>query len=235
MRSWLLFRAQLKKTLIYLKRYYVNSLGQFLIFFVVFVLIFLGYRGFAGGSEMYGTGLSNIITGYLLWMLALVAYSEIAYSLYSEAREGTLEQLYMSPLGYTRITVTNLIASLLAQIFMFGLMVLTMVLVTGQRLNFDLASLLPLFIVFLLPVIGIGFSLGGLQLIFKRVQSILQIIQFALIGAIATPIEFGWTKLLPCTLASELVRRVTVEELSLVELPLAQFWLALGTGLVYLG
>ncbi len=234
MSNLILYKAQFKKALIYFKRYFFNSLGSFATFFLIFLLIFMGYKGVVGVDEMYGDELANIITGYLLWMLALVAFSETAYRLSSEAREGILEQLYMSPYGYTRIVVSNLVANLMMELISFSLMALAMILLTGHSLNFDFISLFPLFVMFLFAVIGLSFALGGLQLLFKKVQSVLQIMQFVWVAAVVAPVQLGWTKLLPGTLASELVRQVAVQEFTISRLPLADIGTALAVGLAYL-
>ncbi len=234
MSNRILYKAQFKKALIYFKRYFFNSLGSFATFFLIFLLIFLGYKGAVGVDEMYGDGLANIITGYLLWMLALIAFSEIAYGLSSEAREGILEQIYMSPYGYTRVAVSRLVTNLLVELITFFVMTMVMMFVTGRSLNFDFISLFPLFVMFLFAVIGLSFAMGGLQILFKKVQSIMQVMQFVWVAAVAAPVQLGWTKLLPGTMASELVRQVTVQEFTITKLPLADIGIALVVGLAYL-
>ena len=234
MSSLVLLTAQIKKEFIYLRRYFFNFLGGFATLYVVFLLIFLGYRGLAAGTDMYGTGLSNLIVGYMLWIFAMTIYQDISYHLFNEAREGILEQLYMSPFGYIRVTALRLIAGLILNFGMAFVILLAMMLSTGRFLNLDLISLLPLILLLLLPIAGLGFILGGLQLIYKRIQSILQIIQFLLVGVIAAPIHLGWTVLLPGSMASHLVRQVMVEEVFLTALPLNQILIALLIAGVYL-
>ena len=73
------------------------------------------------------------------------------------------------------------------------LILMAVMLSTGRYLNLDLISLLPLIILLLVPIAGRGFILGGLQILYKRIQSILQIVQFLLVGVLVAPINLGWT------------------------------------------
>lgn len=233
MGNLVLLGAQFKREFIYLKRYFFNFLGGFVTLYVVFLLIFFGFRGIAGGTEMYGAGLGNLIVGYVTWVLAMMIYQDVSYNLFNEAREGILEQLYMSPFGYVRVTSFRLIAGLVIHLSMSVVILLAMMLSTGRYLNLDLISLVPLVAMLLIPVAGLGFILGGLQLLYKRIQSILQVVQFLLVGVVAAPIGLGWTQFLPGTLASHLVREVMVNEISFTSLPGNQSLLALGIALFY--
>ncbi len=53
---------------------------------------------------------------------------------------------------------------------------------TGKWMNLDFVSLVPLLAITLLGAYGFGFALGGLALVFKRIQALFQIMQFVFIG-----------------------------------------------------
>ncbi len=233
MSNLVLLEAQFRRELILLKRYFFNFLGGFLTFCVVFILLFLGYRGLAGGTEIYGTGLENLIVGYITWILAMHIYQDISSTLFQEAREGVLEQLYMSPYGYSRVTITRLLASLGVHLVMVFSILQVLILITKRSFNLDLVSIFPLLILLLLPVVGIGFFLGGLQLHFKRIRSILQIVQFLLIVIVVAPINLFWASFLPGTMASHLIREVMIGGAFITELPLEQVLLALFIAFIF--
>jgi ABC-2 type transport system permease protein len=80
---------------------------------------------------------------------------------------------------------------------------------TGKYLNLDLLSLISIFFFTLLGVLGLGYIFGGLTLIFKRIENYLQIIQFALIGLVAAPVnKIPIFKYLPASWGSHMVRRI---------------------------
>ncbi len=98
-----LFQAVFFKEWALLKRYWLNSLISVVSIVLLFVLLFLGYRGLAGGSSDFHNGLSHLLTGYVLTILALFFFQDIAQNLSDEASEGVLEILHMSPYGYLRV------------------------------------------------------------------------------------------------------------------------------------
>ncbi len=214
-----IFTAVLKKEFIIWRRYWFNSLGGLITLYFVFVLIFLGYSGLAAGTSGFDDTLESLIAGYLLWVFALLTYQEISYQTRQEAQEGTLEQLYMSPFGYPFLTGLRLIANFFIHIFFVGILLGAIILTTGRSLNLDLVSLLPLLVLTLVGIAGIGFLLGGLALVFKRIQSYLQIIQFALVGLIAAPVgRIEFFRLLPASLGASLIREVLVYDSHLLEI-----------------
>ncbi|MFW6287519.1 MAG: hypothetical protein ACOC2J_02060, partial [bacterium] len=213
-----------------------NYIGGIATLFAVFLLIFLGYRGIAGGTETYGTGLSDIIVGYVMWMVALVIYQDISDALINEAREGILEHLYMSPYGYTKIIFCRLFISFVTNMLMIKIVLFIIIMVTGRTLNLDFISILPLLIIFLLPIIGLSFILGGIQLLFKKVSAFMQLIQFFLIALVALPVDgsFYWARFLPGTLASSLMRDVMVSQQNILEITPLILFQALAIGSAYL-
>lgn len=236
MNNGILFLAQLKREWIMTKRYFFNSIGGLVAIFIIFLLIFMGYKGFAGGSENYGSGLGNLIVGYISWMFALMIYQDISDNLKNEAREGILEQLYMSPYGYTRITAFRLFISFLANLIMIAVVFVIMMLVTRRFLNLDMISIIPLMVGFLLPIIGLSFVLGGIQLLFKKIDALMQLVQFALIALVALPIDgmFFWARFLPGTLASNLLRDVMVKEMGIASIPFGSLITTAIVGIGYL-
>lgn len=234
MKLWLAFAAMFKKEFILMRRYFVNSIGGIITLYLVFILIFLGYRGIAGGAAFYGDGLGHLVVGYVTWMLMLMGYQTIPYTVLGESQEGTLEQLYMSPRGFMWLGgfkfISNIILDMTIVIFMLVLLVLT----TGQSLNIDLVSLLPPLVLAVASVSGLGFFFGGFTLLFKRIQSYLQIIQFALIGLVAAPISISVFRYLPIVLPSHWVREIMVRGDNLTDIPLADWAVMLFTTAVCL-
>ena len=215
-----LFNAMLKKQLIILKRYWFNTLGSLLTFYLVFLLMFLGYSGFAGGTPGFEQNLEGLIVGYLLWVFAIYTYQEISNQTLTEAREGTLEQMYMSPFSYTLLAGFKLISSFVVQFVFVGLLLLVIQWTTGRHISIDFISFLPLLVLTMTGIAGLGFMLGGLALIFKRIQSYMQITQFILVAFVAAPVgAHSVLALLPASLGSHLIREVLVAEVSFLALP----------------
>jgi len=217
----LLLWGLLKKHVIELKRYFFDSLSGLVTIYLIFLLIFFGFKGFVSGPN-FGNTVDGIVVGFFLWNFTLEVYSELSNSLIREARWGTLEQLYLSPEGFGWISFFQVLSSFalffLANLGFLYLMMLT----TGRFLHLKPASTLPIIGVTLLGVGGIGYFLGGLTLVFKRVESFLQIVQFVFIALVMFPLEsLPPMKYLPLAHGADLLRRVMVQGKTISQLPLA--------------
>lgn len=233
MKWWLGFSAMLKKEVILLRRYFVNSIGGIITIYFIFMLIFWGYSGISAPGIKMGTSVENLVVGYVTWLMLMMAWQTIPYSLLQETQEGTMEQLCMSPLGLTVLSGFKVVAAAITDmVIVVAMLALTMV-TTGTSLNIDVISLLPLALLALTAVFGLGFLGGGFTLLFKHVQSYLQIVQFALIALVAAepnPV-FRW---LPTTLPAYWIQGVMTEGVTLSQIPLPDWLTMLASSLFYL-
>jgi len=234
-KRWIVFKAVFVKALIEMKRYLFNTMSGLITMYVVFLLLFFGARAFGGSAMQTGDTLEGLVIGYLVWLFALVAYQDLAWGISSEAEIGTLEQLYLTPAGFAWVNGSFLVTRFVTNLVMMTVMLLAIILTTGYRLNLDLISLLPLILITILAPYGFGFLMGGLAVVFKRIQNSFQILQFIFVAFIMVPInQYVWVKYLPLSLGNNLLRKVMVEGLRLWELPVGDLATAAGVGLAYL-
>lgn len=236
MRHLALFIAQLKIRYIYLKRYYFDTLSMIVTLFLVFLIIFYGAAALLGASAATGDTLEGVVVGFMVWSFALLAYGTLSGGMIEEAQQGTLEQLYMSPLGFGWVTILRVAAHFIINVFMVLVILFLMMATTGRWLNIDVLSLIPLVLLTVAGAYGIGFFMGGLALVFKRVQSALQILQFVLVVFIAAPM--GWApfmRFLPLSLGTRLIGAVMIDGHSLFELPPGDVLFLIGNSAVYFG
>ncbi len=225
--------AAARKRVLLLIRYPVNTLSQFITFYLLFLVIFLG--GQAVAPATITDSLAGIIVGYLLWTVAMTAFSGLSWNVTREAQWGTLEQLYMSPFGFERVMGINTIVRVVES-FLWGASILVlMVLTTGQMVHIDPITVVPLLSLAVAPAIGIGFALGGVAVRFKRIENVFQIVQFVLIGLIAAPIsDVPFARWLPLAQGSAMLQSTMAEGLSLWELPTEELLVLVITGVGYL-
>ena len=129
-------------------------------------------------------------------------------------------------------------AAFMANFVMWAVLLGVAMFTTGTALNIDLLSVLPVLIGTLLGPLGIGFIIGGLTLVFKRIESYTQMVQFVLIGLVAVPAErVVWMRLLPGSFGAGLVRDIMVRGASLAEIGAGNLALlfAIGVGHLLLG
>lgn len=208
-----LFLAELKREWILRRRYAAETLSLVVGFIVVFYGMFRCTRYIAGPGVQLGERLDSIIVSYVLWSLSLFILIDIAGGLQQEAQTGTLEQIFLSPFGASRIIVTRAVANLTLQLILNLSILLIIMAMTGSRLSLPPTLLLPLLAV-LLGAYGLALAIGSLALLLKRVQQVLGIFQFLLFFLLMVPTEswagsakfLSW--LLPMTPGAELLREV---------------------------
>jgi ABC-2 type transport system permease protein len=183
-----LLLGELKRTWIQFIRYPAEVIGGIIIITSVFYGLFLSAQYMAGPSLGFGDRLDAVVIGYVLWSLVLYIVNDIAIGLQAEAQTGTLEQVFMSPFGAPQVFLARAIASLALRLGLISGILLILMGITGSRLEFPLALLLPL-ATLLLAGYGLAFAMGASALIFKRVQQVLGVFQFALLFLIAAPTE----------------------------------------------
>lgn len=213
--------AMVKRYGIELKRYAFNTLSMLVSFYLIFLILFLGIRSFAGDSPQFGEALPGMVIGFTIFYLVVYAYAELSWVLIAEAQQGTLEQLSMSPLGFGRVIVARIFAALAFRIVvMFALLVIMMA-TTSRWLHVDLLTIVPVLILTVASVQGVGFAMGGLALVFKQIQAALGILQFVFVALLAIPLEqFGFAKYLPLTWGTHLIGRAMVDGERLWQMPL---------------
>jgi len=162
MRLLALFKAQVKMRYIYLKRYYFDTLSMIVTMFLIFLLIFYGATALLGGTlSASGDTLEGIVVGFMVWTFALMAYGTLSWGMIEEAQQGTLEQLYMSPLGFGWVTIFRVAANFIVNALIVIVVLFLMMATTGKWLNLDFLSLTPLILLTVAGAYGIGFIMGS--------------------------------------------------------------------------
>lgn len=229
------FLAELKRIWSEFIRYPVDTISGILANLIVFYGLFLSARYIAGPSLQLGDRLDTIVVGYVLWTLVVFVIEGIAFGIQVEAQTGTLEQLFLSPLGILRVLIIRAIANLTLNIaLIFTVLIFTMLL-TGRYLRFPVTILLPLITV-LLGAYGISLIMAALTLLYKRIQQLLGLVQFGLFFLLTFPSEI-WIRslqnlrmILPMTLGSDIMRDLMARNQSL---DFSSFLLALINGIAY--
>lgn len=232
-----LFLAELRRGWIQFIRYPAEALGGIFIITALFYGLFLSTKYVAGPGFQLGDRLDSIIVGYVLWSLVTFILFNVAGTLQNEAQTGTLEQLFITPYGASRVFLTRAIADLLIQLVLIASILTLIMTLTGRYLAFPPVLIFPLVSV-VMGAYGMSFAIGSLALVLKRIQQLLGIFQFALLFLLTVPSE-TWTGsmkilglLLPMTTGAGLLRDLMARQ---QPLNLTQLSFALLNGAVYFG
>ncbi|MDQ7793036.1 MAG: ABC transporter permease [bacterium] len=219
--------------LIEYRRYVFNMVSAAITMTLMFGVLLGGMQGLAAVEGItLGTSLESAVVGLLVWTLALLSYQSWSYGIVREAQTGTLEQLYLTPWGFHWVALGRLLGDLILPLMFAVLSLVVGFLFTRRPLHIDVFTLIPICLATILQAWGIGLILGGLALIFKRVEASFQIVQFVFIGLIGLA---GFGRLpavfaLPLVLSARVAQRSLVGGISLWQQPEAP-WLAAVTAL----
>lgn len=203
--------AVARRQLLERRRYLPDTVALLVASYVVFLLILFGARSLAGAGGVTGGTPSAIAIGFVLTTLATLAYATLAQGVSNESSTGTLEQLAMSPFGLVRVLSVQAAVSTVFQIVEMTVLLALAVATTGTGLQVRPLAL-PLVLVTLLGVQGIGFAMAGLALVVKRVQGLSGLLPLAFVGLAFAPLESAPAlKALPLGLGSQLVRGLLVD------------------------
>lgn len=227
-----LAKAIMRKSVMLRYRYLLNTLGNFAMLYLLFVLIFFGGQRFA--EQAVTQSIEGIIVGVFLFSTAQVAFSRIAFDITNEAQWGTLEQLYMTPFRFETVILFKSIANVLISFF-FGLILLVMMMVTSNTyLSLDPLTILIMGLLTLASVIGLGFMMGSLAILYKRVENVFNLMQFGFVAFLSVPVGenilFG---LLPLSYGNYLMGVALEEGLRLWELPLGDLSFLIAHAVAY--
>jgi ABC-2 type transport system permease protein len=232
--TWVrLFRAVAHKRFILLLRYPIDTIGSFAGVYVFFVLIFFGGRAVAG--PQLDDSLGGLIVGYFLATMGITAYQELANTITDEAQWGTLEQLYMSPLGFGAVMLAESVVHILISFFWGAVILVLMLLTTGRTLSIDLLTVLPLVTLATLSALGFGFVFAGAAVLYKRISNVFSAMTFVLLAFAAAPVgQFPSLKLLPLAQGSYLLRRAMNDGVAITEMPPAELGILAAVAAGYL-
>lgn len=172
--------------------------------------------------------------GWFLWTMSLIADFSLSQNITEEAQWGTLEQLYMSPFGFGAVMAAMVAANLLESPLWGGTILALMLLTTGQDLAVDLLTVVPVSVLSLMSVVGIGFVFAGLALLYKRIGNVQQLMQFVLIGLIAAPVAgLSPLRFLPLVQGSAMLQEAMRHGTVLLAFPTADLVILAGTAVGY--
>src|SRR5712692_5385118 len=146
--------------------YRFNTLAEI----ISVTFIFIGILFFMGNGELQQDRMAEALVGYVTWYFAVNTINSMGAALTEEAQSGTLEQMFMGPSDSSVIMMGRSLATTLWSALQISLMGLALVLILKISLPLRWSAL-PVFLLTLLGLSGLGFVIGGLTLIFKHVNA----------------------------------------------------------------
>ncbi|MBI4559394.1 MAG: ABC transporter permease [Candidatus Hydrogenedentes bacterium] len=234
----LVLKAELVRAFIIMRRYWFATLTSIIIGYGVLLMLILTFfynrseiQGWA--DKTIGENATNWALGFIVGMFAFGIVGLFSQGLQGMARSGELEQVYMSPHGLiTNFLARSFVASV-SSILSSALMLWLIALSVKGKLHADFGPTLVLLALTYLNLIGFGFMVGGLVLVFKQTGQIAILIRTALIflAIFATKdVENWWlparllAHILPITDAAICLKMVLIEGIGTDVFAQDSFW-----------
>lgn len=208
-----MIRADFTKGLLVTIRYPVEFAASMIGVGVIYLGVYWGNRMVPVTGEADDPVLRSLV-GYLMWYYLALVTGSLSTSLHHEATEGTLEQLWLTPEGPVRVLLSRLVAVLLRGTTEILVVLAVLMAFTGVLPTSTMGIALALLGISVLGLVGFGYLLAGLTLMFKRVAGVIGLFNLGmliLLGFFGVPRD-GVTsilfKALPLVEGSRLIHHV---------------------------
>ena len=228
-----LFWMELRRSLLQMRRYPIETTLSFLILSGMFFGIAYGTDAAFGTPQPAGQVATLTVLSFMGWMLCMNLLSGPAAENEAESQSGTVEQLFTGGLSVQRI----LLARMFAGVVVTGSIVGVIVLLVGRLAAVDLsAQALAAVALALVTAAGAGFVLAGVALLFKKTRALVLLATFGLMPVMIADGAATWigassaTLLLPFVGPMGLAKAVVLDSTTW---SWGAFCVALGASLAY--
>jgi ABC-2 type transport system permease protein len=179
---FLVLKAEVIRSLIIMRRYWFATLvGMVLGYGMLFGLVgALVYN--REGLELWASTFLEKALGFIIGMFAFGVVGMFSTGLQGLARTGQLEQLYMSPHGLVVNFFARSFVSAVTAVLSSGFMLWVASTVLKGQLHAQPGLTILLLALTYLNLIGFGFMVGGLVLVFKQTGQVARLFQMMLLG-----------------------------------------------------
>lgn len=222
----LVMKAELVRNFIIMRRYWFRTVIGMAIGYGMLLMLILGFM--RGGGAVEGMAQSvgdparatSWALGFIVGMFAFGIVGMFTMGLQGMAQNGQLEQLCMSPHGLVTNFLARAAVASFSSIFTSAFMVWLIAKTVGGNLYFDPIPVLVLFALTFTNLIGFGFMVGGLVLVFKQTGQLAVLVRLSLFGLaiLATDSISKWPAVarwlahaLPITDAAILLKYVLIQ------------------------
>jgi len=178
-------KAELVRSFIIMRRYWFRTLTGMVIGYGMLMVLIAGFIYSKGGVgdkiNQFDdpTAATNFVLGFIIGMFAFGVVGMFTQGLQSMATTGVLEQLCMSPHGLAINFMAQTMVGAVSTIISSGILVYAVAWSVGGMLHWHWSILVLLALTFF-NLVGFGFMVGGLVLVFKQVGQIAIIVRMAL-------------------------------------------------------
>lgn len=221
---------ELRLNLTIKRRYWFESVLGILFLVGLFCALLYSVVSVSGKSMSSGE-LDTMIVGFVLWMFATGSYNSAANDIAEETRHRTIEHLYVAPVPFAAILGLRALLNLLFSALLLACGMAVINYLTAGRMQLDVPRVLGTALLAAPALVGLGYVVAGLLLLFKKVQVLHAMMYFVLMSLVAMPAyPINGLALLPYALAAAVVKAAARG----AEIGPAAYWLIGANSAAYL-
>ncbi|NLV45148.1 MAG: ABC transporter permease [Candidatus Hydrogenedentes bacterium] len=180
-------KAELVRSFIIMRRYWFRTITGMVIGYGMLMVLVAGFiysrPGVENAMDRFKDnpmGATNFVLGFIIGMFAFGVVGMFTQGLQSMATTGVLEQLCMSPHGLAVNFMAQTMVGSVTSIISSGIMVYAVTWSVNGMLYWDTVPILVLLVLTFFNLVGFGFMVGGLVLVFKQVGQVAILVRMGL-------------------------------------------------------
>jgi len=185
----LVMKAELVRTFIVMRRYWFRTVTGLIMGYGMMLVLIMGFMVSRDQvtetmSNKFGdpAQATNFVLGFIIGMFAFGIVGMFTQGIQSMAGTGVLEQLCLSPHGLVTNFLARSTVSAVQAILSSSVLVWMVTATVGGTLHFDPIAVPVLLCLTFINLMGFGFMMGGLVLVFKQVGQVAILIRMGLFG-----------------------------------------------------
>lgn len=204
-----IFKAEFRKYLNEVKAYYPDHIVNIAVTYIFFAAFFMGFGKDSSHSSSY-------YIGFICWFFTNTIISEASVSISFEKQVGTFSQLLIKPVPIELILSIRTFVWFLMSLLEATVLMIIVKLTLPISLHFN-PAVIPVILITLAGVWGLGFLLAGLTLVFTKTASFDSIISYTLLFFTGSIVEMdklpefirNMTYYVPLALGIKLSKNIT--------------------------
>lgn len=195
-------KAELVRTFIIMRRYWFATLTSMIVGYGMLILLIVGFMARRDEvSETLGNrfgvdpeSATNAALGFIIGMFAFGVVGVFTQGLQGMARTGELEQLCLSPYGLVTNFLGRSLVSALSSALTSSLLLILIAATVQGTLHAKPGPTIVLLLLTYANLLGFGFMVGGLVLVFKQTGQIASLLRMALLFLaflVSEPVDTG--------------------------------------------
>ena len=155
---------------------------------IMYAVVLIGTKLLGGVNISFSCFAGETAIGFVVWMVCSEIVDQFPSHIINYSKSGVLEQIFLSSIKGEYLIVINLMMSTLWHIVKAVVIFIVIVLFTKTPIFFDI-MIIPISILTIMSVMGIGFILIGFGLIYKIITSFNSLISYIFLGFALSPIK----------------------------------------------